>query len=99
MNLTAKEIILIIASFVAVAGWITTEVTYSHEKQALEYELKANDLLIKQLHKAYLSKDSAYRRHILNYDSIQTLRYENDTLTYSFSADSIQQLWADRFSD
>jgi len=67
------------------------------QKDQLKHHILQADSIIDSYHTIIASADSAYEININRYDSLQHLRYENDTTTYRLSADSLQQLWAKRF--
>lgn len=68
------------------------------DKEQLVKTLTTRDSAILILHKQLSKEDSTYRKHMADYDSLQTLRDENTNHPH-LTADSLTKLWADRFSN
>lgn len=87
-----KEIVIILIS-IMVSGWFGKE-NYSlkKEKRDLKEALARRDSIIKVERMIIKQAD-------IKIDSIQILRNENDTTTYTISADSLEQLWTNEFGD
>lgn len=67
--------------------------------RSLETKLTKRDSAILILHQQLSKKDSTYISHIATYDSLEQINHEIQNTTYNISADSLTQLWTDRFSD
>lgn len=94
-----KYLLIIIIAILAY-GWVKTLFTTENieaERIELKHQLKERDRLIAEYERIYQAADSSYQEHFKKIDSIQHLIHENDSITPSFSADSIKKLWAERF--
>lgn len=87
-----KEIVVILVS-IMVSGWFGKQ-NYSlkQEKKALVRSVAKRDSII-------MVERMIIKQADIKIDSIQILRNENDTTTYTISADSLERLWSDEFGD
>lgn len=99
-NLNLFQLLLTIVIIGLAFGWVKTLLTTEEmeaERIELKHQLKERDRLIAEYERIYQAADSSYQEQFKKIDSIQHLIHENDSITPSFSADSIKNLWAERF--
>lgn len=90
--LSPKELVIILVSLM-VSGWFGTQ-NYSlrKERRNLKESLARRDSII-------MIERSIIKQADIKIDSIQIKRNENDTATYTISADSLERLWTNEFGD
>jgi|GEM_PF-4227524 chromosome condensin MukBEF ATPase and DNA-binding subunit MukB len=94
------QILLFVIVAILAFSWVKTLFTAEEieaDRIELKHQLKERDRLIAEYERIYNAADSSYKAEFKKIDSIQHLIHENDSITFNFSADSIQKLWAKRF--
>ena len=90
---------IMIVVITAIAYYLGSE-NYSlkQDKQHLQEQLQQADAIIHQYQDLYAQADTSYSTAIDSANTIKHLRDENNTKLYNYSADSLEQLWAELYS-